>query len=238
MRKLLLNNFKEIILFIFKKNGILTPVLMFILGFFTSLQAHGFGYVPNAYQNWVASTLNSTPYRKSILNQIDNKPVLRNSCGAMSALIVYNHATGGNPGFTTSHSDVTKAIKRLYNFVGKQTNEYISVYDIRDIMKKRWKWTDNTKVRSTKAGYNYEQMKDDLNSNRPVITVMKPGGIFEPVSPDGKRAGIEHLIVIMYADNNIIFYVDPWNGKVKSASKTEFLNYWINTKASVVGKPN
>ena len=177
-------------------------------------------------------------YSNPILNQHSNKSKLRNTCGAMSALILYNHATKGNPGFTNTAKDVENAITRLYCYVGKSTNQYFTNSDIKSILKNKWGWTEYTKSRSSYAGYNYTGLINDLKTNRPVIVLMKAGSDFEPVSTNGKRAGVEHFLVVCYASDNWVYYMDPWDGALKWATKAQFENGWVNTKIAIVGKPN
>lgn len=210
--------------------------------FSISVQAGSYGYAANSFNTWADSVYDYSGSWldgwKSILNQVDNKTELRNTCGAMAALIVLNHAANGQPGFTNSASEVTAAVKRLYNFVGEPLSGYMSIYDIRNIMKNRWGWTKYTKIRSSNLNYNYEGLKNDLNTNRPVITLMEGWSQFEPVSPQGKRIGVQHFIVVIYANNSGIYYIDPWDGKLKYATKSDFVNGWVGSRIAVVGKPN
>jgi uncharacterized protein YvpB len=213
-------------------------VLMFFVMLKTeSAQAESvFGFYTNFYKTYYGSD-------HSTMNQIDNKAELRNTCGAMSALIVNNHyarKAGNTPSYTQSNSLVTDAIKRLYAYLGKPLSEVLSDPEIVSILKNKWGFK-TVKLRSSKIyptfEQSYQQLRADLNLGRPAITLMKGKSAFSPIKPNGERETSEHYIVVYSANDSGILYVDPWTGKKLSASKQTFEGGWVCTFLSIISAP-
>ena len=172
----------------------------------------------------------------SSIKQLQDKSKLRNTCGAMCSLIAYNYFSGGDSGISGSRANVVSAIDRLYQFSGRQLNEYMWIYDIRSIMKDRWGWSDFSKVRG--SGYDFNDLKDDLRSGRPVITLMKGSSSFAPSGPGSPT--VNHFITVMgvYESIDSIVYIDPWDGQIKWSTIADFRSGWVGSRVAVTGKPN
>jgi hypothetical protein len=96
------------------------------------------------------------------LNQVCLKE-LNESCGPMSALIVFNFWTkGGTTDMTKTTNDLKAAILRMDSDQGLSLSQPWSEANIKSVMVDRWKWTQ-VKVRSKSgSAYSYSGLIADL----------------------------------------------------------------------------
>jgi hypothetical protein len=172
--------------------------------------------------------------------QLRDKDKLRNTCGAMCALIVRNHMVQGREDFTSTNALLVAAVGRVYNHCGKNPlSQYLSGEDIANkVMKNAWGWL-NVRIRSTSypSLYTYSKMIEDLNGGRPAIVNIRGGSAMSPKDPNGNPTNEAHFVVVFAADDNNVTVQDPWDGLLKTYSKKVFEASWVATKYAVVGKP-
>lgn len=178
------------------------------------------------------------------------KNYLRNVCGVMSLLAVHNYYSYVNSGnidaFTSSKSSVKDAVERMFedkdNYsIGKSPIKYYQwASDLQALALKRWGW-NTARIRSTEVystlNESYTQLINDLSIGRPLITLMKAGTSFEPLNDKGEGAGIDHFVTVIYANSSRVSYFDPWDGKIKWTSASNFKSSWVNTFISLATQP-
>lgn len=187
----------------------------------------------------------SSNFSASAMRQVSNQAALSNTCGAMSLLTVLNYQSciaGACPTFTNNRPGVESAITRLYEWLPKTKNSYLDAgKDMKRIMIDRWGWK-NVALRSSSVyrtfDASYKQLMADIDGGRPAITLMKASDpVFSPKNSKGVPSPVQHFVVIYSASDANVFYADPWDGKIKRASKDQFKNAWVSTFISLVGKP-